>query len=168
MNLMNKYIKKPLYRKANTKAKGYRYNVGKEGSKFKYTRHSKKDNRENVFGSMSGKKRGLDYTPLYMFLLSKVGKKWDDVYREAKSRLDKTEPIFYMVYRKGEIPREDCVRIGESSYYSTLFIDDEGLLQKGNSEYQPTEMSKYWKIGNKPCGRGETWTFNGKTIYNAK
>ena len=57
MNLMNKYIKKPLYRKANTKAKGYRYNVGKEGSKFKYTRHSKKDNRENNRANIKRLKR---------------------------------------------------------------------------------------------------------------
>ena len=105
MNLMNKYIKKPLYRKANTKAKGYRYNVGKEGSKFKYTRHSKKDNRENVFGSMSGKKRGLDYTPLYMFLLSKVGKKWDE--ELTKSEWIKELEDFMKTEKKDEFELDD-------------------------------------------------------------
>ncbi|WP_202621792.1 hypothetical protein [Pontibacter russatus] len=47
---------------------------------------------------MHGKKeRGLDYAPLFRFLLSKVGKDWEDVVNEAKSRLDELEPIYWVV-----------------------------------------------------------------------
>ncbi len=40
---------------------------------------------------------GLDHTPLYKFLLSKVGQDWDDIYSEAVAWLDKDEPIFRLV-----------------------------------------------------------------------
>ena len=88
--------KKPLYRKVNTTARGCHHQSGQD---FKHERHTKKGeqlNKQSV-KMKRGVERGLDYTPLYMFLLSKVGKKWDDVYSEAISRLDKSEPIFYIV-----------------------------------------------------------------------
>ena len=40
------------------------------------------------------KQHGLDYTPLYKFLLFKVGRKWDEVYSEAIARLDKKNQFF--------------------------------------------------------------------------
>ncbi|WP_417700851.1 hypothetical protein [Pseudophaeobacter sp.] len=39
----------------------------------------------------------MDHTPLYKFLLSKVGQDWDDIYSEAVAWLDKDEPIFRLV-----------------------------------------------------------------------
>lgn len=72
--------------------------------------------------------RGLDYTPLFKFLLSNVGQRWADVYREAVSRLDKDEPIFWMVSRSFD-DSSDVVRVGESSYFSGLYIDDDGILR---------------------------------------
>ncbi|WP_290805630.1 hypothetical protein [Flavobacterium sp.] len=111
---MNKE-KSKLYRKVNTKA----FNVHHDfGGDFKNSRNVKRDTLEQTKGSMFGKKeRGLDYTPLYRFLLSKVGEKWDYVYSEAKSRLDKTEPIFHMV-ALNEDDKEDYFRTGESTYFS--------------------------------------------------
>jgi len=50
--------------------------------------------RESMHGRQQ---RGLDYTPLFFFLLSKIGQHWDEVYSEAISRLDRPDPIFWMV-----------------------------------------------------------------------
>lgn len=41
---------------------------------------------------MHGKvKRGLDYTPLFRFLLAKVGMPWNEIHPEAIARLDRSE-----------------------------------------------------------------------------
>ena len=117
---------KPLYRKVNTKARRVRHQFG---SDFRFVRNTKNDTIEQVKGSMSRKKRrGLDYTPLFKFLLSRVGQEWDEVFSEAKSRLDKIEPIFWVVALK-EMDKRDYVRVGESSYFSGLFVDENGILQ---------------------------------------
>lgn len=55
--------------------------------------------------------RGLDYTPLYKFLLSKIGEDWTSVHSEALSRLDKEEPIFYLVARN-DSEKNDFVYCG--------------------------------------------------------
>lgn len=47
---------------------------------------------------MSGKiNYGLDYSPLFMFLLRKTGEKSDQVYSEAILRLDLPDPTFFLV-----------------------------------------------------------------------
>lgn len=84
---MNKE-KKKLFRKVNTTTYGVRHHFGQN-----YNRRD--GNQQGDKGKMKrGVERGLDYTPLFRFLLSKVGSDWDSVFSEAKSRLDKTEPIF--------------------------------------------------------------------------
>lgn len=98
-------------------------------------------------------KHGLDYTPLYRFLLSKVGQQWDDVFSEAIARLDNPEPIFWMVALNGA-DRRDIVRTGESSYFSGLFVDDDGLLQRVNPDLSIEDMEPKC-----PCF---THTFNGE------
>jgi len=70
---------------------------------------------------------GYDYTPLFRFLLSKVGCSWDEVYSAALARLDKREPIFWLVDLHD--PREGVVCVGESSYFSRLTVVD-GILVK--------------------------------------
>lgn len=67
---------KPLYRKVNTRARGVRH---RSGGEYRHERNSKRERRnedaEVSRGSMHGRQqRGLDYTPLFKFLLSKVGK----------------------------------------------------------------------------------------------
>ncbi|MBD1398875.1 hypothetical protein H9Q13_17025 [Pontibacter sp. JH31] len=136
---MNK-DKKPLYRKVNTRARGVRHNFGGD---FKYSKNKKRETIEQVKGSMHGKsERGLDYTPLFRFLLSNVGNDWNEVFREAKSRLDKTDPIFWIV-ALNEDDRKDFVRVGESSFFSGMYVDNENKLQLTNSELTAKEMTPY-------------------------
>jgi len=147
--------KSKLFRKVNTKAFNVRHNFGGD---FKDTRHNKKETLEQK-GKMSGKKeRGLDYTPLYRFLLSKVGSNWDEVFSEAKSRLDKKEPIFWIVSLR-EDEKKDFVRIGESSYFSGLYVDDGGNLQLSNPNLTAFDMKPFCSC----C----THTFNGK-LFGSK
>ncbi len=72
--------------------------------------------------------RGLDYTPLFKFLMSKIGCPWSEVHSEAIARLDKEEPIYWLVSQSKE-DAPAVVRTGESSYFSGLYIDDNGLLK---------------------------------------
>lgn len=147
---MNKE-KPKLYRKVNTKARGVDHDFGGD---FKDTRNKKKETLQQVTGTMFGKKeRGLDYTPLFRFLLSKVGSAWDDVFSEAKSRLDKSEPIFWIV-ALNEDEKKDYVRVDESSYFSGLFVDENRILQKNNPNLKAIDM--------KPFCNCCTHTFNGK------
>lgn len=86
------------------------------------------------------RKRGLDYTPLYRFLLSKVGQEWDAIYSEAVARLDRPEPIFQLVARF-EHERQEYVRTGESSYFSGMYIDAANRLQLVNPELDAAQMT---------------------------
>lgn len=149
--------KQPLYRKENTLARNVHHDFG---SDYRYERNTKKTKENDEFGvtksSMHGKvKRGLDYTPLFKFLLSKIGKDWNKTYSEAKSRLDKEEPIFWMV-ATNDADKKDYVRIGDSSYYSGLYVDEQGLLQKVNPDFNDAQ-----KIITCNCC---TFSFNGKVL----
>lgn len=111
---------------------------------------------EQVKGSMSkNKRRGLDYTPLFKFLLSKIGQKWDKIFSDAKSRLDKTEPVFWVVALK-ETQKEEYVRVGESSYFSGMFIDEEGILQLVNPDLKAEDLTPFCTC----C----TYTLNGQVF----
>ncbi|AQY21641.1 hypothetical protein [Riemerella anatipestifer] len=143
---MNKE-KKKLFRKVNTTTYGVRHRFGQN-----YNRRD--GNQQGGKGKMKrGVERGLDYTPLFRFLLSKVGSDWDSVFNEAKSRLDRTEPIFWMVALT-EDEKQDFVRIGESSYFSGLFVDENNILQKCTPELNKFNMQKFCSC----C----TYTFNGE------
>jgi hypothetical protein len=142
--------KPKLFRKVNTKAIRVFHDFGGD---FKNTRKSKKETPEQSKGKMFGKKqRGLDYTPLYKFLLSKVGGNWDEIYSEAKSRLDKVDPIFIMVAIKEE-DKKDFVCVGGSSFFSGLYVDEEKVLQITNPNLTASDMEPYCTC----C----THTFNG-------
>ena len=141
--------KEPLYRKVNTKARYVRHRFGGEA---RYDRKTK----AGISKSMKqGVERGLDYTPLYRFLLSKVGQDFNTVYSEAVSRLDNEEPIFHLVARNVK-EKQDYVGCGESSYYSGLYIDDSGLLQIVNPNFKAEHLPIYCSC----C----THTFNGKPV----
>jgi hypothetical protein len=130
--------KAPLYRKVNTLARGVHHGIGGD---FRHERNSKQAKDQDITrASMHGKKqRGLDYTPLFRFLLSKVGQDWADVHSEACSRLDREEPIFWLVARSEE-ERWELVRIGESSYYSGLFVDENDILRQVNPKLGPGDL----------------------------
>lgn len=133
---MNK--KKPLFRKVNTVARGVHHNFGGD---YRHQRNTKREkSSQATSGSMHGrKKRGLDYTPLFKFLLSKVGQDWDEVLSEAVSRLDQAEPIFWLVALT-EDQKQDVVRLGESTYFSGLYVDDTNRLQMVNPDLGPETM----------------------------
>lgn len=134
----NSAIKKPLYRKVNTRARGVYHNFGGD---FRHVRNKKKETREQVLGAMHGtRQRGLDYTPLFKFLLSKVGSHWDAVFSEANSRIDKPDPIFWLIALTND-QKKDIVRIGEASYFSGLYVDDSGYLQIVNPNIKAEDLS---------------------------
>ncbi|MDP1183677.1 hypothetical protein Q6285_30915, partial [Klebsiella pneumoniae] len=78
--------------------------------------------RLDAISMKKGVRRGLDYTPLFRFLLSRVGQDWDEVYSEAVARLDLKDPIFWMVALR-EMDEQDYIRAGEASYFSGLKVD---------------------------------------------
>jgi len=83
--------KGPLYRKVNTRARGVHHRFGGDYRAERRTGAARQT--RGTCGSMRGRsQRGLDYTPLYKYLLSKVGEEWDLVYGEAVSRLDRPDP----------------------------------------------------------------------------
>jgi hypothetical protein len=127
----------------------------KFGGDFRNQRKNSKTKTqfEGLKGSMHGKhQRGLDYTPLFKFLLSKVGQRWDNVFSEAVARLDRQEPIFWLVARS-DMERKECVRTGEATYFSGLYADDDGLLQVVNPALGAADMTPQCTC----C----THTFNG-------
>jgi hypothetical protein len=143
---MNSDRKKPLYRKVNTTARGVHHNIGGD-----FRNHRRTEEYDSI-GMKSGVQRGLDYTPLFKFLLSKVGQTWDKVHSEAISRLDKPDPIFWMVSLDRD-QAEDVVVIGSNSYFSGLYIDSSGMLQIVNPTIGPESLE--------PTCACCTHTFNG-------
>jgi hypothetical protein len=137
----------PLYRKVNTKARGVFHEFGSDA---KYDRHTKKGMKKNMKKDVH---RGLDYTPLFRFLLSKVGSNWDDVLPIAQSRLDHDEPIYWMVAVR-ESDKKRYFLAGESSYYSGLFVDENNILQLVDPNLHNEDLS--------PSCSCCTHTFNGK------
>jgi hypothetical protein len=151
--------KKPLYRKVNTKTHGVRHN---SGGKAKWDRNTKESRKKaGNKQSMGGREeRGLDYTPLFKFLLSRVGHDWDKTHSEAVSRLDRrgaSEAIFWIVARHAS-EESETVRVGESSYYSGLFVDEDNLLKRVAPKITVDDLY--------PACSCCTHTFNGETYTN--
>jgi hypothetical protein len=149
--------KEPLYRKVNTTARAVVHFVGGDA---KDDRNTKKGTSEKM---SKNKQRGLDYTPLFRFLISKVGQDFDTVFSEAVSRLDKEEPIWYIVVD----PNEQEILLGKrtrgyvacgngTSFYSQLYVDDRGLLQLVDPSIRAEDFAQTCSC----C----TYTFNGKQI----
>lgn len=148
--------KEPLYRKDNKRALHYH---GDTGGHFRHTRNTKAFKTfEGDRMSMKGDKlRGLDYTPLFRFLLSGVGKYWTGTHSEAVSRLDKQEPIWWMV-AANETERTETVRTGEGSLWSKLYVDEDNVLRKVNPDLQNRDLY--------PSCSCHTHSFNGKPLVN--
>lgn len=143
--------KRPLYRKVNTTAHGVHH---QKGGDYRDERNSRsKKTEETSREPMRGRqRRGLDYTPLFRFLLSKVGQNWNAVYSEAAARLDRPEPIFWLVALR-EHERKRYILNGESSFYSGMYVDEKGLLQVVDPSLGPSSLVPSCKC----C----THTFNG-------
>ncbi len=147
--------KAPLFRKINTTAHGVRH---AHGGDFRDQRQALSAGDAMRLPMSAREQRGLDYTPLFRFLLSKVGQDWVAVHAEAVSRLDRPHPIFWLVARTEDEERE-VVRVGESSYFSGLKVDDQGRLQRVNPALGPDSLAPDCKC----C----THTFNGARFTRA-
>jgi hypothetical protein len=145
--------KELLYRKVNTKARNVFHNIGLDA---KHTRHTKAGLTKKM---KQGTERGLDYTPLFKFLLSKVGKPWVDVFSEIHARLDKDEPIYYMVFFDATLITKNPGYFNyDNAKFSTLTVDNEGLLQK----IKPDLKNEDFYPSCSCC----TKTFNGVVLNN--
>ncbi|MEM1151642.1 MAG: hypothetical protein AAGI03_13980 [Pseudomonadota bacterium] len=118
--------KKPLYRSVNTRTYGVRHG---SGSKSKWERNSKASlkNKSMKQSMHSGQRHGFDYTPLFKFLLARVGEDWNGVHSEAIARLDREEPITWMVASSFSEGRP-FFGAGGSSYFSGLYVDENNIL----------------------------------------
>ena len=142
--------KEPLYRKYNKLARGFHHTT--LGGEFRHERNSKAmKNFEGSTKSMGRTREGYDYTPLFRFLLSRVGCDWDEVFSEAVQRLDKQEPIFWMVDLHFKAGEYGFVNIGESAHYSKLTVINGVLVIADENAIAPPKSCTY-------C----THTFNGK------
>lgn len=141
----------PLYRRENKTARGTRH---RRGGSYRQERRT----RERVSGDATSepmgttRRLGVDYTPLFRFLLSKVGSVWDDVASQAIRRLDRPDPIFWMVALH-EHQRRTYVRVGDSTFFSGLYVDDDSLLQRVDPGIGPSTLD--------PSCACCTHTFNG-------
>lgn len=155
---------KKLYRKVNRKPSFQTHGSDYKKIHFRWERHTKKSKNlalegVNKIPMKKGKSRvmenGYDYTPLFKYLLKQVGRKWDDVYSEVIPRLNTTEPVFWMV-DVNNIDDEEYFKAGETSFYSKLYVDDNGILCKVNP-----------KLSNiHPNCNCHTYTFNGNVVGN--
>ena len=136
-----KHDKKPLYRPVNTRTHGVRHG---SGSKSKWERNTKAsaENKSMNRSMHSGQRHGFDYTPLFKFLLSQVGRNWDEVHREAVSRLDREEPITWMVAQNLS-DGSPFFRVGESSYFSGLYVNQDNKLAIVDPDISPETMSPF-------------------------
>lgn len=149
--------KRPLYRSVNTRTHGVCHGSYRV---YRYERNTKKEKlAQSTRSSMhSHHRHGFDYTPLYRFLLSMVGQPWDPVFSEANARLDRPDPIFWMVALH-ESDKQEYVRTDDNTYYSGLWVDEAGLLQKVNPQLTPEGMRTFCDC----C----THTFNGVVYAHA-
>lgn len=161
---MNKE-KELLYRKIDRKSSYQNHYDHSKKVNYRWFRNTKKSKylaKEGVnFIPMKSKKttcitNGYDYTPLFHFLLSKIGHNWNDVYSEVVKRLNTTEPIFWMVSINNNEEKGDFFRYGEGGYYNKLYIDDNGILQKVNPNLSNIT----------PLCDCHTHSFNGKEVGN--
>ncbi len=186
---------KKLYRKRNTHWRTGQLDryFNYDGSEYRYSRHTKKTKRDiqnevqrEKIGTKNWWRKGvikreyyLDYTPLFMFLESQVGKRWDSVWKEALKRVDGNyKPILYIVRNvnksglvcempteideRGDTTRNNFTRAGEGSYYSDLMVDDDGILREVNPENTLNDFLKHDKYFDGKTESGWTNTLNGK------
>lgn len=147
--------KKPLYRKINkTTHNGHPHLDYIPKDRYRDERHTKKTKIEieNEINFSGGKKHyctgqneyKYEYRPLMKFLLKNVGKKWSDVWKECTDRLLTTEPVHWIVLniRKNGLPYNvdptelnPIIRYGEDTYFSTLYVNENGILQYVDKDY---------------------------------
>lgn len=90
-----------------------------------------------------------NYTPLFKYLLSQVGKNWDDVWKDVFPRVDGvSDPIRLMVINVNkhgnviEVENKQPYFSYNLRYYgyrtfSTLFVDENNILQYVDKNFRP-------------------------------
>ena len=165
--------KKPLYRKKNKILHNGWSSYHFPRARYRFERHSKKV--EEAVDHLPVKRyqkyhrTGYDYTPLIRFLHAHVGQAWDPVFQECRQRLDNTKPLTWMVENvneRGQVVRttdpeelQKCFWLGEWSYWSSLYVDENGLLQFVDKDFDILEALSV----NYIC-MGETVTWNGQPV----
>lgn len=173
--------KKPLYRKINKKTHNgwawydypkarYRFDRGKKQDHLPEHQSIKRKNQFSSWGS------GYDYTPLFKFLHAHVGQAWNPVFQECLSRLDQPAPITWMVVNVNERglvvdrhPNEELspyFRCGAESYWSALWVDEDGILQYVDKDYT-IEGAWLEKLTKHYSGEW-TVTWNGKVVWQGR
>lgn len=164
-NKRKKFKEKPLYRKVNTTCHGGKLHHG-SSSNDEYRRGSK-DSIEKKSKMKSGNQyHGLDFSPLYAYLRKHVGEKWSDIYSKIKPRLpehSRFDPLesTVLTFQEYTMQKEngrvsEIFGHGESSTHSTLYIDENDILQFVNPNLTAEEIG----VSCRCC----THTFNGKLI----
>lgn len=166
---------KPLYHKLRKTTHNGSPHLDFPGKRrFRYDRHTEKvKNSDKVFEGFHKKstedKWNYDYNHLFKFLLKSVGKNWDAVWKECQHRLKSTEPVSYIVIniRKNGLPyfydvkdEQPFARVGETTYYSTLYVDEGGILQYVDKHFfkkEPTYGGPWGESFN-----GMQWDENDK------
>jgi hypothetical protein len=145
--------KKPLWRKLN-KEKSYKTHDLKVGAEYD------RGTKDGVKRSMHTTKHHLkDYTPLYKYLLKHVGEDFDKICSDVYPRIDDRERIWDIIDRNGSHDLHSRVcNVGGNSYYSTLIIDEDNILQIKTPELKNSDL---WP----DCGCC-THTFNGVVYVN--
>ena len=116
--------------------------------------------RRSMTKSMGGDvQRGLDYTPLYKFLLKNVGRNWDEVASEASPRISNDEPLYHLLDEEFHSDK-GTVRVGDNSYFSALFVDEDGVLQMVAPDLSIEELY--------PSCSCCTHSFNGERFVNTE
>jgi len=149
--------KEKLYRKVNTRTRmgNERYYCSVKGPDSKNERNTK----IGMTKKMTSKDHGLDYTPLFRFLISKIGKPWETAYKEAQSRLDSEEQIFWMINNDAihEVDPRDYFMY-HNSYYPRLVIDNNGILHMMNPDLKNEDFYPHCSC----C----THSYNGVPLVN--
>lgn len=144
---------KPLYRKVNTRTHNVHHAQTAIDASWLRGKKPSARNEKAQKTIKQGVRHGLDYTPLFKFLLKKVGEPWSKVHQEATARILSEEPLWWMVARPGTEERR-VIRTGESSYWSGLRLNADGILERVDPLLRLEDLHP-----NCPCC---THTFNGQ------
>lgn len=181
---------KKLFRPRNTHWRNGQYDAYSgptPGGHYRWERHTKRTKleikNEVRHARMRGNKQCLsfgvydDYTPLYMFLEKSVGRVWSDVWKEA---LEKSAGNYQEIQllvcninknglrNPGRVVGRDGIkysyrRIGESSYYTNLIVDENGILQKINPNARQEFLEEHKDL---TLGHQDEWelSFDGVPV----
>lgn len=171
--------KPPLYRKVNKRThNGSNYLYFYTKQRYRFDRDKKQDvlpEKTAIKRHNSIHRTGYDYTPLYKFLHAHVGQPWDAIYQECVSRLESPEPITYIVMnvnKRGLVtdnhPGIDLPKMiydGIESYWSALWVDEDGLLQFVDDVYSIADDNYFMEDLDMRYPRSLTVTWNGKPVW---